>query len=630
MAGRPGGALPSGWWRVLRTLCVALAALGLWAAPAPVPASPLQPAHRLELAPAVALSHRAERLKAAFRSGDPGALRSAVLEVELLRRTYGTLDVLPLVEAMAIFAREMGDENRPEVGLEVVRTMERWAPKYPTLLGTRVILQRQQGLMGAVWSMADVLELTRIRLTHPVHRWLWLVQHIAWLRLMATLLLWGWAATMALRYRRVFRYLWEEPLARRGLSPHVMALLGAFLITLPVIVGLDPNLVAMMWLILLAPFLLPLEIRATLLVIALQLVHPALALLEPMAAKHPEPSIVTLQMRPQPIPEDDKAFAGLPAGDRAFLSGWRQLQFQNWSRAEAIFLSLARTHADHAEVMNNLGVARFELGNLPGAQACFDEACKASPTSVEVLVNQSVVAFKTMDSPLGSSKQEDARRVAPEAFNHLLAANQVGNDQRTFPMPLPDSPGRIQALLASMGGGQVVVRAGVKENVILVNLVLPILALGLFLLRLRKSINESHPSQCTRCGDAFHTTDSPDVFVCSKCHHLFTLKDGLHGESRKKKVDGVARFQTSQRWLHRTLMVVLPGADRCFIGDTRHGFVEYVFLCFALGIVLATGRSVRYPGEILADPASAWLPLGLGLLAVLFVRSWFKLLPRRF
>ena len=94
-------------------------------------------------------------------------------------------------------------------------------------------------------------------------------------------------------------------------------------------------------------------------------------------------------------------------------------------------------------------------------------------------------------------------------------------------------------------------------------------------------------------------------------------------------MDEVASFQMSQRWLHRILLVFLPGADNCFIGDTRAGFVEYGFFCFALGIVLATGRSVRYPGEILADPASTWLPLGLVLLVVLFLRSWLKLLPRR-
>ena len=57
-----------------------------------------------------------------------------------------------------------------------------------------------------------MLDLTRLRLVHPAQRWLWTLQHLAWLRLMATLLLWGWALTLALRYRRVFRYLWEEPL----------------------------------------------------------------------------------------------------------------------------------------------------------------------------------------------------------------------------------------------------------------------------------------------------------------------------------------------------------------------------------------------------------------------------------
>ena len=44
--------------------------------------------------------------------------------------------------------------------------------------------------------------------------------------------------------------------------------------------------------------------------------------------------------------------------------------------------------------------------------------------------------------------------------------------------------------------------------------------------------------------------------------------------------------------------------------------------------MLATGRPVRYPGEIVAEPASVWLPVGLILLAVLFFRSWLKLLPQ--
>ena len=478
--------------------------------------------------------------------------------------------------------------------------------------------------------MADTLELTRLRISHPVHRWLFLVHHIAWLRLMATLLLWGWAITMALRYRRVFRYLWEEPLSRKGIHPHVVALLGAFLVTLPVILGFDPSVVAMVWLIMMAPFFFPAEIRRTALVIALQLVHPALALLEPMAAVHPEASIVNLQMRPQPSPMDAQFFARLAPSDRTFLEGWRLMQFQDWAGAESLFAALAKGQPDQAEVLNNLGVARFQEGNLPGAEEAFNAAYARNAQRVEVLLNQSVVAYKKLDSTVGSAKQEEARDISPEDFTRLLAANQTGTDQRTLPLPLPDSPQRVQALVAAAGSGQGTVSTGLKDLSLLYNLAIPILALGLFFLRYRKSLNDTHPSQCTRCGDPFHTTDSGDPNVCSKCHHLFVLKDGLHSESRKRKVDEVSTFQNSQRWLHRSLMVILPGADRCFIGDTQAGFVEFVFLCFALGIVLATAHSVRYPGEILADPASAWLPLGLILLGVLFLRSWLKLMPRRF
>jgi tetratricopeptide (TPR) repeat protein len=610
---------------VLRTGLLLLATVTATAAPAP----PAGIAGRSELAPAIALSHRVEHLKHAFRNGQPAQVQAAAQEVELLRRTYGTLDVVPLVEAMAVFAREQGDLGHPEVGLEVIETVDRWAPHSPTLLGSRVILLRQQGLAGYLRSVADVAELTRLRLSHPVHQWLWVIQHIAWVRLMVTLMLWGWALTLALRYRRVLRYLWENPLARTGWHPAVLALVGAFLITLPVLLGLDPSLVAMLWLWLLVPFLQPLEVRATVLILLLQLAHPALGLLEPMAAVHARPSLLTLQQRPQPLTEDELAARGLTPGDQAFLAGWRLLQMQEWAKAEAAFGALNGKHLDRAAVLNNLGVARFQQGNLAGAKKAFDSANVIAPLGVEILLNQSVVAYREIDSTLGSAKQEEARKAGPELLQQLLAANQARTEQRTFAMPMADTPARVAVLADSYRDSTLPSHDGVKPAALLFSLLLPLAALGGFFWRLRMSINQTHPSQCTRCGDPFHTTDSPDVFVCSKCHHLFVLKDGLHAESRKRKVDEVASYQTGQRWIHKTLTVLLPGMDRLFMGDTRNGLVEFVFLCFSLAVVLGTGRSVRYPGEILMDPASIWLPLGLGLLAVLFLRSWLKLLPRR-
>jgi hypothetical protein len=616
--------------RFIQSIKRLVAMMFLLLAGAVLQADPAAQSHiRQEQFPAVALSHCAERLKPAFRSGDPAAIQAAVQDVELLRRTYGTMDVLPLVEAMAIFARDLGREGNPRLGVKVVEIVERWAPRAPILLGTRVILLRQEGVQGYLWSIADVLELTRLRLANPIHRWLWAVQHIAWLRLMATILLWGWALGLAIRYRRVFRYTWEEPLRKTAMNPRVVALLGAFLVTLPVILGLDPSLVAMVWLWLLAPFLLPLEIRATLFILLFQLVHSALSLLEPMAAVKPQPSIVTLQLRPQAVPVDEKVLPQLPPQDRAFLQGWRHLEFQEWDKAEAVFASLAKSHPNHAEVMNNLGVAKYQKGDVQGAQACFDEAAAASPEQGEILLNQSVVAFRQMDGPLGFAKQEDARRTAPETFNRFLSANQARTDQRTFGMPLPDNPVRVAAVARSMEAVREGQGLGSQNLILIFNFLLPLVASAAFYFRLRKSISEAHPSQCSRCGDPFHTTDSPDAFVCSKCHHLFVLKDGLHGESRKKKVEEVAAFQSDQRWLHRFLILILPGMDLVFVGDTREGLTEYAFLCFALGVVLATGRSVRYPGEILTDPASIWMPMGIALLGILFLRSWLKLLPRR-
>lgn len=612
-------------WAVL---VVSLAA----APPVPVaravaPTTPPAPATEGPL-PAIALSHRAQHLMAALAKGDAEAVRAAQLEVEALRRTYSTLDVAPLVEAMALWARKQGMDGKVALGLEGLQAVERWAPEHPTLLGTRITLMRQQGIQGWLWSFPDLLRLTRHRVEHPAHRWLWMVQHLGMLRLAATLLLWGWALTMGLRYRNVLRHLWEEPLKHKGVSPLLAAFLGALILTAPVVLGLDPLVAAILWLFLLAPFLLAAEVKVTAFILLLQLVHPALAALEPWAAREPQPSLLTLQLQPQVQPIAPSALRLLPPSDQAFLAGWSQLQNQDWKAAESTFQGLVGRHPEQAAVLNNLGVAKCQSGDGPGADKAFEMALQAGP-KMEVLLNQSILAFNRLDTAQGASKRDDAQAAAPEAYALLIALNDAQKDVRTYPIPLPDSPERVRALADAAGSGQATETSLLADRAFLFALLLPILGLIAFLARVRASVRMAHPTQCVRCGEPFHTTDSPDTEVCQKCHHLFVLRDGLHAENRRKKLDEVADHQQSTRWIHKTLIVLLPGCDLAFLGETREAVIEFLPFCLAVGMVLATGRSVRYPGEILADPTSTWLAVGAALVGLYYLRSWLKLVLRR-
>lgn len=613
----------------LRFLLVFFFAVSLVAGVSAKPEPPAPAVISTELAPAIALSHRVERLKKAYLSGSETNIHAAVQDVELLRRTYGTLDVTPLVDAMTLWARQQGEAGNPDLGLQVILTLERWAGRKPLILSTRILLMRQQGFKGYLLSMPEVVELTRLHLGNPLHRWLWILQHVAWIRLMAAVLLWGWALVLALRYRRVFRDLWESRLFRR-MPVGAATALGAVILALPVLLGLDPSVAAIYWLWLLAPFLHRSEVRITLLVVVFQLAHPLLALMEPEAAVTLPPSITALQLQPNPAPVDPQVLRRLPALDQEFLKGWKLLQAQDWAGAESIFDGLAAKHPERYAVINNRGVARFQQGKIDEAKADFDQAAAASgKPQPEILLNQSVIAFRQLDSVTGSAKEEEARQAAPDDVLRLMNANQARSDVRTFPSPLPETPERQAALQPTVPKAAMDLGDRLKDKDILMGLLMSLVGLIAIFIRVARSVKQAHPTQCTRCGEPFHTTDSPDVEVCSKCHHLFLLKDGLHGESRKKKVEEVAEFQRAQSWIHRVLIVVAPGLDLCFLGDSGEGFLEFSFLCFALGVTFATGRSVRFPGELLADPSSIWMPIGLVLLVVLFLRSWFKLLPRR-
>ncbi|HJW32031.1 MAG TPA: tetratricopeptide repeat protein [Holophagaceae bacterium] len=593
----------------------------------PAPAAPSAPLETA-ISPAVALSHRAEGLKVALRTGNPDAIDAAVQEVEAVRLKYSVLDVLPLVEGMALWARQEGLSGRPDIGLKTLDAIERWAPGHATLLGTRVVLTRQEGLKGWFLSLPDLLRLTKLRMEHDAERWLWLLQHLGALRLAATLLLWGWALALALRYRNVLRYLWEEPLQDKRVSPILAAVIGALILSLPVLLGLDPGFAALLWLWLLSPFLTAPEVRATALIILMQLVHPALELMEPLAKVPASPSVLTTQVQPQAEAISATAFAALPTGDQTFLRGWSELQQGQWNAAEATFKGILATHPEKARVLNNLGVAHFHQGDLVQAQKDFDEASLIDGKRSEILLNQSVLAYNRLDTELGAQKQNEARDADPDLYKKLITVAGEQKDSRTYPIPLPDSPERISAL----GGGVEVekgLRTVLREPGFLLSLIVPPLMLALFILRVRASMRQAHATQCIRCGEPFRTTDSNNPEVCSKCHHLFVLKDGLHQESRKRKIDEVGEHQAATRRIHKGLIALLPGLDLVFVGDAREGFMEWVLICLAAGMVVATGRSVRYPGEVLADPLSTWLPIGMAFLFLLYLRSWLKLTPRR-
>ena len=617
-----------GFLQAFRILFLVAMVVAATAAPTPVP-PPVAPATTsVEPLPAIALSYRAQHLMVALAKGDAEAVRAAQLEVEALRRTYSTLDVAPLIEAMALWARQQSMAGKVSLGLNGLQAVERWAPEHPTLLGTRITLMRQQGVQGWLWSFPDLLRLTRQRMEHPAHRWLWLVQHLGMLRLAATLLLWGWAMTMGLRYRNVLRHLWEEPLKHKGVSPLLTACLGALILTAPVIFGLDPMVAAILWLFLLAPFLLASEVKVTAFILVLQLMHPALAALEPWAAREPQPSLLTMQLQPQVQTIAPSTLRFLPPSDQDFLAGWSQLQNQDWKAAEATFQSLVARHPEQSAVLNNLGVAKSQSGDAAGADKAFEMALLAGP-KMEILLNQSILAFNRLDTALGASKRDEAQAAAPDAYALLIALNDAQKDVRTYPIPLPDTPERVQALVDASGGRNGTETLHLTERAFLFALLLPILGLIAFLARVKASVRMAHPTQCVRCGEPFHTTDSPDTEVCQKCHHLFVLRDGLHAENRRKKLDEVADHQQASRWMHKTLIVLLPGCDLAFLGETRAALIEFLPFCLSVGMVLATGRSVRYPGEILADPTSTWLAVGAALVALFYLRSWLKLILRR-
>lgn len=123
---------------------------------------------------------------------------------------------------------------------------------------------------------------------------------------------------------------------------------------------------------------------------------------------------------------------------------------------------------------------------------------------------------------------------------------------------------------------------------------------------------------CVKCGTAFCKRchlGATAAGLCTQCHHLFVVRDGVSGPARNQKLLEVQKEDARRERIFRGLSLLLPGTGHIYAHKTIVGALLVLAWSSLLALALLTGRVLP-----LTDASSALnRPWGLGILGLLLL-----------
>jgi len=124
--------------------------------------------------------------------------------------------------------------------------------------------------------------------------------------------------------------------------------------------------------------------------------------------------------------------------------------------------------------------------------------------------------------------------------------------------------------------------------------------------------------RCVKCGTPFckHChLGATTIGLCTQCHHLFVVRDGVSGPARNRKLLEVQKEDERRERVFRLLSLVAPGAGHLYAQRTPMGLVLVLGWSLLLLLALLAGRVLPFTEA----PSTIEKPWGLGLIAVVLL-----------
>ena len=125
-------------------------------------------------------------------------------------------------------------------------------------------------------------------------------------------------------------------------------------------------------------------------------------------------------------------------------------------------------------------------------------------------------------------------------------------------------------------------------------------------------------TRCAKCGTPFchHChLGAPQGELCTQCHHLFVVRDGVSGPARNQKLMEVQQEDEKRVRIFRILSLLAPGSGHVYARRVVIGLFLLLVWSLVLVLCLLAGRSLPVT-EASAIVTRSW---GLGLAAVVLL-----------
>jgi Flp pilus assembly protein TadD len=457
--------------------------------------------------------------------------------------------------------------------------------------------------------------------------------------LAAFLVLWAVSLTLLLRHGGLLRHDLEEWL---GPAQSRSASLALFLLALllPLAAFQGWGWLSLWWLAVLFPYFNRSEKVLSVAIVAVTIVvGPALESLErwSVTARNPlyQAAMVAVEGKPnrrEAAVLEAAATAEPEDRDLAYLLGSAWRRAGRVDGAAALYRELLARDPGDAVARNNLANLEFAHGRYQSALDRYREGSQSGgPPEVVAtsLYNLSIAHLEKFEYQAFNEAKAAADRLAPGRVAEYDRWKYQSGDYAVVDLGLTrdDVWAKYAGVAEGVGVRNVSTVGGTARSAFrlesLANRftaaagVFVLVALAVSLLR---GGGKAFTVHCSRCGDAFcrHCHLGKVVGeLCSQCHHLFVVRDGVSGPARNRKMLDVQAEELRRSRVFRVLSVLSPGTGHLYARQTLLGLV-LVIAWYSVIAGLVTTRLLP-----LAEVSSRLTPpWWTALLGVTLVAIW--------
>ena len=544
--------------------------------------------------------------KKAESKGDAEGAQKALSSIRNLRieRNIRSLETLALARvADGLDALRTGESARAEAAFRDAVALD---PHLPDAYFGLAQYDMKKGPLGIVPAVKDTLAGTGARLTtaRGSHYLFALFVPVLLLSLLATTIVFGLA--MVIRYGSLLKHDFEESF---GPGRQALALgVSAVILLLPAMVFQGWAWLPLWWLAMLFIYMSRTERTVSVLLLVLCVASaPLVKTMEARLLAQQNPlfwaSLGGLEGGPdsRAIAQlEDAVHASPDDRDLTYLLASEYKKAGRYDDAAALYRDLLRSDANDAFALNNLANLEFSKGEFPAAIARYKQGFEAgppAPVAATFQYNLSLAHLQRFEYQPAQEARSQAERLDSRLIHTYdslwkydkgdYAVVDLGLTPEEVWSKFAGAPsGIVQKNRAARGAMGASVQSFLPS---LVNrlTVFPLVALLAVLILRRWRGGKAFTMRCIKCGTPFCRRCHLGAVaggLCTQCHHLFVVRDGVSGPARNRKLLEVQKEEGKRDRVFRLMSLVVPGAGHLYGRRTVSG----ILLVFVWSAILAT------------------------------------------